>query len=499
MKARTGIWVVALLASLALVFGPAQAAEVTWDGGGGDDDLSTDANWNPDGAPTLTDSGSPETLVITGTDSKADETLNNDLGTIYLDGVRNEDFSMPNLQGGTIQFSSGALIKQNDNHSNTQLTISSAMVLNGAMTVEFGVNKSKAIVLAGDISGSYDITLDETGTSGSDVVFTGTNTFNNLTSVDTNLQIGLTASYPTGVVAVGGNKLTTVGVTADGSNVTFSDGAVLDVLEQDADSNPTTAFTFSADYTTKFNGLLGSGGTIAASGGTRTLNVGGNLDESSNPVTAVIERGTIDSTITLNLLGDVIFQNGMTNFANPLTVDGKIVASSAVTITLPSGASAKGLTIFNGDNDLADGTLITMQRQTLRVTNTDALDQADITLAPDDKFDCTLDLDVGAISDSADVVIDMRDDGKGNLSYGIVEIAEGVIDTVGSLTIEGDAKAAGTYWGSTDAQTANPGKTVNVDDNHFDGTGLLYVVPEPATMVLLGLGGVGLLIRRRRK
>jgi hypothetical protein len=64
-------------------------------------------------------------------------------------------------------------------------------------------------------------------------------------------------------------------------------------------------------------------------------------------------------------------------------------------------------------------------------------------------------------------------------------------DTVDYLYIDGSPMAAGT-WGKTGSGADY------FNDTYFTGTGVLTVLPEPATMALLGLGGLGVLLRRKR-
>jgi hypothetical protein len=56
--------------------------------------------------------------------------------------------------------------------------------------------------------------------------------------------------------------------------------------------------------------------------------------------------------------------------------------------------------------------------------------------------------------------------------------------TIGTLVYDGTPVAAGDYTSS---------------EAWYSGAGTITVLPELATLVLLGLGGVGLLIRKRRK
>jgi autotransporter-associated beta strand protein len=76
------------------------------------------------------------------------------------------------------------------------------------------------------------------------------------------------------------------------------------------------------------------------------------------------------------------------------------------------------------------------------------------------------------------------------LFNGKMDLGAGIMETVGGLYLGGVPQAAGT-WGST----ASAAQFQN--DTFFSGTGILNVVPEPASMLLLAAGSLLMGVRRR--
>jgi hypothetical protein len=91
-----------------------------------------------------------------------------------------------------------------------------------------------------------------------------------------------------------------------------------------------------------------------------------------------------------------------------------------------------------------------------------------------------------AISDLATLTLE-----KFGLFNGKVTLASNVNETVGALYLAGFVGAPGTY-GST-ASSAD-----FKDDTFFSGSGVLTVVPEPASAAFL-VGGLGVFLGRRRR
>lgn len=89
----------------------------------------------------------------------------------------------------------------------------------------------------------------------------------------------------------------------------------------------------------------------------------------------------------------------------------------------------------------------------------------------------------GAIADDATLSI---------TTGGVISLGTGVNETIFDLVVDGQKMAMGT-WGATGSGATN------INDTLFTGSGVLNVVPEPATMGLLAIGGVAALLKRRRR
>ncbi len=97
-----------------------------------------------------------------------------------------------------------------------------------------------------------------------------------------------------------------------------------------------------------------------------------------------------------------------------------------------------------------------------------------------------------AIHDGASLILEAH-----GLYNGKVEVDADIVETVGALSLGGAFQGAG-YYGSTAAATAYTGVyDVIVNDTYFSGSGLIHVVPEPASMLLLAAGSLLMGVRRR--
>ncbi|MCX5653741.1 MAG: autotransporter-associated beta strand repeat-containing protein [Planctomycetota bacterium] len=234
------------------------------------------------------------------------------------------------------------------------------------------------------------------------------------------------------------------------------------------------------------SGTLYLGNNAGASGNTLNVANGGSL----NNVGSVLMNGTNNrfnlgsggaellSTATLNTvtLGSI---GALLNIDN-----GRLIART--TGSLVSGGGGGGRVVLNGlayiYTDFAS-TIDTLIEGTVLGTlfkqggGTLTLSQANTYLGDTQVDAGTLSISNAYLADASAVKI---------ASLAIMDLNFTGIDTVGAVWLGGSNMGGGTFNAAT--QPA-----------YFTGGGSLYVVPEPATMAFVVLGGVGLLARRRSR
>ena len=239
-----------------------------------------------------------------------------------------------------------------------------------------------------------------------------------------------------------------------------------------ATSNTTTALNLTADktinslVTTYARGDLGAGRTLTVTSGAVWM---------ANANYAIGNAGSAAAgTLNFGSAEGIIWQSvGNTNtIGAAITGTGGLTKATTATLILAGANNYSGqTTVSAGTLQVGDGT----NASTLGTGNVEVAAGAILKLVSDD-----------AIADAAILTLD---------SYGVyngkLELAAGVDEAVGGLRLGGELMEAGTY-GATGS-----GASV-INDTYFAGTGILTIVPEPATMVLLSLGGLAMLRRRNR-
>ena len=209
----------------------------------------------------------------------------------------------------------------------------------------------------------------------------------------------------------------------------------------------------------------------------------------SSPATATVAAGSsftanpafFTSTQTINnatLAGaanliDVV-PNGNSTALNFGSIGG---SGGGFTKTGTGVLSITGGSTYNGGTTVSVGTLAAQANGALGTGNVSVSPGAVLDLSS-----ANLTSAGGAINDSASLTL-----GNTGNSYGLVAFGTSTLnEIVNSLIVNGVAEPQGSYSSAT-------------LPNYITGNGSVSVVPEPASMGILGFGAIGLLARRRSK
>lgn len=465
----------------------AHAATYIWDGGGANGNWSTAANWNPDGAPnpdgdTLRSQSLfmniTESLPVTGTTAVfaggqsatlsgaitgagtlnvggtgsgqvannrfnfAANVLNGFTGTLHLDSTENyidlRAQNAPNVKLMTSGASSGQYVRMWGNNTYGELSGTSGYIRgdDGYLILNQNTDTTYGGRLD-EINSNNEMGLTKNGTG--TLRLTGTNNrYEWATTVNGGALLVDGSLVQTPVVV---NSTATLGGSgAVGSNVTINNGGTL---------QPTAGEEFTISGT-----VTGAGtGNIDFNGGTLTA---------TGPVAWAGAGVSVGSGSTLNL------SNASSVFTSGLTIaDGGTLGAGSNFVGAPTISGA-------GNFTLSDGAILNYS------INSDAPSQDLFTITSDHFFglsdDVTLEIDVlaGAVSfaDSFDII---------------------------SFTGTGDAPdfANWTVVGAPGTRLGQTG-TFSWDGTTLSLTGLeAFAIPEPSTAMLLGMGAVVMILRRR--
>jgi autotransporter-associated beta strand protein len=209
--------------------------------------------------------------------------------------------------------------------------------------------------------------------------------------------------------------------------------------------------------------ILGSGGLIFT-------NNNGAIGTSGLPTSGTLQFGEDVAPAE-----GVVWANGTNTNTIAASIAGDLGLSKAGTGTL----ILTGSNSYSGDTYVGGGTL----QVGTGLFSSNLGSDGDVTVATGAVLSL---LNGGAIPDDATLTLEQF-----GLFNGKVNLSAGVNESVGSLIFGDDFQLPGT-WGST-ASTA-----LFKNDTYFSGTGLLTVVPEPRSAMMLLLATAALLGRRRR-
>ncbi|MCX5656348.1 MAG: autotransporter-associated beta strand repeat-containing protein, partial [Planctomycetota bacterium] len=266
-------------------------------------------------------------------------------------------------------------------------------------------------------------------------------------------------------LTVGGNQS---GIGGSGNHVDVFDGGSLIMNNTDNTiplAAPVSWTTWAAPPTTST--------AMNLTGATSSLNIGNGTGN-----TALVKIGSVNGRTGVQL----------TNASSTLNFSNGRLRMVGVSGTLVSGigtVNLNGPAYFDTNNtnsidSVIDGTVVgTLIKEG---GGTLTLSQVNTYLG-DTRVDAgTLSISNAYLADAAAVRM---------LTGGVLNLTTGTTDTIGALYFDNVLQATGT-WGALSSGAQH-------ESAFITGTGRLDVVPEPATMAFVLLGGVGLLARRRRR
>ncbi len=260
------------------------------------------------------------------------------------------------------------------------------------------------------------------------------------------------------------------GVWIDGSDAYFHDSSKTANVSGTVEVGDISATAGGSNQ----NKNITSTGTVRW-GGDIVIDVAGNAPNLtiSNSGGLILTSGGLQD-IAYNRIG------GSTN-SSTVTISADIsesVAGSGLNLTkLPNTSSGIITLVLSGDNSYTGGTTLT--RGVLRAESDNALGTGDVTIAASQ----TLTLQNATLNDYIDDTANLILNNTATINLNFVGT-----DVIGGLSFDGGTTilTSGLF-----NSTSHP--------SIFSGTGsLLVVIPEPASLALLGLGGLLMLPRRRR-
>jgi fibronectin-binding autotransporter adhesin len=273
------------------------AAAAIWDGGGGDTNINTAANWDGDSTPTLT--GGTEHLQFgTGGSSVTVNTATN-VDKITIN--RGADFTI--ASGGNLTVGAGGIVISSSGGQSH--TITGGVTLAADQTVN--VATGEALTVSGGLGGSYGFTKD----GGGSLTLTGNNTFTGdlvLFSGSTNLEGG---------GRLGGGNFT--GNISVSSTLTFN-GTNDQTISGSISGGSTIVKYGSTTLTLSANNTMTGAITLGNSGG--NLTAGTIRLEHANALGSKYLNWENDGTIELGVNG-VTISNGATIANRSSATDGK--------------------------------------------------------------------------------------------------------------------------------------------------------------------------------
>jgi autotransporter-associated beta strand protein len=401
MKPKSTLrFLLALTGSSLLAISSAQAQTFTWDGGGGDDNFGTAANWSPDGAPST---GSGVVLRFTGSTRTA-PVNNYTTGDVFnewrlLAGatspftITGNGFKVFKIENSSSQlftintagiYSSGGAMQINPVGGNMTIGSSASIELDGNCTLfvfdNFG--SVRTLTINGTLSngngtgGNGELNLQQTAT----VILTGTNDYGitTLSNANTTLRIGdggTTGTLGTGNVNnLGGSLIFNRSndfsvsnlITGTSGRVTKQGAGVLTLTNNNTYTGGTTISTGTIQVTN--SSALGTGSASVAAGSNLFLNansmtVANNITLNGTTANGAIVSGNRPGGNVNNLTGQITL-NATSNFTSrwndkTLRLSGKITGSGGLNFDLQNTSVGGRFFVTGATNDYLGATSVT--------------------------------------------------------------------------------------------------------------------------------------------
>ncbi len=453
-----------LLATAALLSATAaHAASFTWDAGGTDSLWSTPENWNPDGAPSASavdniinlgtnPADSPDTGVLFNV-NRLEFNTNTTFTTVLAGNInwtKTADVTpvQPTMQNTISGGGSNSVMTANWNFDSANLTVNSTP--GGSRNMEF----------QGNITGSGDLTFTKNNSNTSYFLISG--------------GTGKTRDF-TGDVIVKNNARLSFGSAGGSFDTYFSDT--------------------SKTVTVESGGLLRYlSRTEAIPGYSHDIQAGGTMNLSREGTTAVADYTFAGA---VNIDGTLSFTANGANTTSA-TFNSALTGSGAI-----NAANSKGVTVG------ATGTLAPGNSIGTLVLNGNGTTTSVLTMATNSKFDFELSGN-GGTPDQLSFWNYV--DGDLLLNSNAIDLSLLGPQTIGTYTVDiftffaDGGTTPTTHAFGSGLTIGNLGANISEASIDWNGSGdnnqtiaLTYtVVPEPTAALLIGMGGLALILRRRR-